>query len=150
MQLVTPDPYLWQCCLHTRPYCLGLVLLRCNMVSVQCTQTSSSSSHIWPPFTSSSNAAGLAQCCIHWPCQRLPSQESLPDEVIAAMRQAIHDVLLVSLGADHDDGHHGIGHGLPQLHAELLARHVRHHAVQQDEVRQHGAGLHPLQSLPCI
>ena len=44
-----------------------------------------------------------------------------PYEVIAAMLQAIDNVLLIRLGTDHDDGHYSIWDRLPQLNTKLLA-----------------------------
>lgn len=38
---------------------------------------------------------------------------ALPHEIIAAVCQAIDYVLLISLGADHDDRHHSIRYSLP-------------------------------------
>ena len=51
----------------------------------------------------------------------MPCKVFSPDEVIAAMLQALDNVLLISLCTDHDDGHHSIWHCLAQLYAELLA-----------------------------
>lgn len=46
---------------------------------------------------------------------------SIPDKVIAAMAQPLHNVGLIILSTDHDDGHHSIRHCLAQLCAELMS-----------------------------
>ena len=51
---------------------------------------------------------------------RAQQKQGLPDEVIAAVAEAFHNVGLIVLGTDHDDGHHCIRHCLAQLCAELM------------------------------
>ena len=66
------------------------------------------------------------------PRRQLPGREGLGQVIVSAYVQALHFVVVVIPGADHDDGYLG---ELAGALADGVSVHAGHHDIQQHQVR---------------